>query len=108
MPALVLEDRGVFDSFRRSAELTRGKRWSIFLLLFLVGLIGAIIEVVLIALFGGLHGLVSREPSMVDTVLSALFSVISIPFGAVLYTALFDNLRGKQGYGAEAVAEVFA
>jgi hypothetical protein len=31
-----------------------------------------------------------------------------VPFGAVLYTALFNQLRGNTGYGAEAVAEVFA
>jgi hypothetical protein len=108
MPALVIEDRGVFSAFRRSAELTRGRRWSIFLLWFLVFVISAVIELVLLAVFGGFHGLVSREPSVTTTVLSSLFSVLSIPFGAVLNTALFNRLRGNEGYGAEAVAEVFA
>lgn len=108
MPSVVLEDRGVFASFGRSAALTRGKRWSIFLLYFLVGLVTLIIELVLFAIFGGFHGLVSREPSLTNTVLSSLLSVVLVPFGAVLNTALFDQLRGREGYGAEAVAEVFA
>jgi hypothetical protein len=108
LPAIVLEDCGVFASFGRSAALTRGKRWSIFLLSFLVGLVWVIIELVLFAVFGGFHSLVSREPSLTNTVLTSLLSVISIPFGAVLTTALFDQLRGREGYGAEAVAEVFA
>jgi membrane-anchored glycerophosphoryl diester phosphodiesterase (GDPDase) len=108
MPALVLEDRRVFESFGRSAALTRNKRWSIFLLFFLVGLIAGIMELVLFAVFGGFQGLVSRQPSTVSTVLTALSSVVTVPFGAVLYTALFNQLRGNAGYGAEAVAEVFA
>ncbi|MGZ3280453.1 MAG: hypothetical protein ACXWKT_19050 [Caulobacteraceae bacterium] len=108
MPAIVLEDCGVFASFGRSAALTRGKRWSLFLLYFLVGLVTLIIELVLFAVFGGFHGLVSREPSLTNTVLSSLLNVILVPFGAVLNTALFDQLRGREGYGAEAVAEVFA
>jgi len=108
MPALVVEDRGVFESFGRSLALTRHKRWSIFLLFFLVTLVVAVVEVVLFALFGGFHGLVSRQPSTINTVLSALVSVVTMPFGAVLSTALFNQLRGREGYGAEAVAEVFA
>jgi len=107
-PALVLEDRGVFAAFKRSADLTRGKRWSIFLLFFLVFLIIVIIELVLFALFGGLKGLVSPQQSMTVLVLSGLLSVITVPFGAVLNTSLFNQLRGKAGYGTEAVAEVFA
>jgi hypothetical protein len=107
-PALVLEDRGVFAAFRRSADLTRNKRWSIFLLSFLVSLVIVIIELVLFAIFGGFRGLLSPQPSMTSLVLSALLSVITVPFGAVLSTALFNQLRGKAGYGAEEVAEVFA
>jgi hypothetical protein len=105
-PALVLEDRGVFDSFRRSLELTRRKRWSIFLLYFLVGLVWLVIELVLLALFGGFQGLIHSNPT--TTVLVSLLSVIATPFSAVMSASLFDALRGREGYGAEAVAEVFA
>ncbi len=108
MPALVLESRSVFESIGRSAALTRGKRWSIFLLYFLVGLITLIVELVLFAIFGGFQSLISRQPSVTAIVLSSLVSVVSVPFWAVLSTALFDQLRGREGYGAEAVAEVFA
>ena len=107
-PALVLEGRGVFDSIKRSADLTRGKRWSIFLLFFLVILVVVIVEMVLLAIFGGFRNLVSAQPSIASTVISSLLSVITVPFGAVLTTALFDALRGGEAYGAEAVAEVFA
>lgn len=108
MPALVLENRRIFDSFRRSAALTRNKRWSIFLLFFLVGLITFIVELVLFAGFGGFQGLVSRQPSLASGVLSGLVSVVAVPFGAVLTTALFDVLRGRTSGEAAAVAEVFA
>jgi hypothetical protein len=108
MPALVLEDRSVFSAFTRSAELTRHKRWSIFLLYFLVTLVFVVVELVLFSLFGGFQGLLSPQPSMVASVLSGLLSVITVPFAAVLTTSLFNQLRGKTGYGAEAVAEVFA
>ena len=107
-PALTLEDRGIFDSFRRSAALTRGKRWSIFLLSFIVWLVAFIIELVLLAAFGGFQGLLSPQPPLAATVVSQLLGVITVPFAAVLATALFNQLRGKAGYGAEAVAEVFA
>jgi hypothetical protein len=108
MPALVLEDRGVFDSLKRSAALTRGKRWSIFLLLFIVWIVLVIVELVLFAIFGGFQGLISRSPPLSFTVVSQLVGVITIPFFAVMFTVLFDHLRGRHGYGAEAVAEVFA
>jgi hypothetical protein len=107
-PALVLEDRGVFESFTRSAALTRGKRWSIFLMFFIVWLVTFIAEVVLLAVFGGFQGFLSLQPPLAATVISQLLGVITVPFGGVLLAALFNQLRGKAGYGAEAVAEVFA
>jgi hypothetical protein len=108
MPVLVLENRGVIESFRRSAELTRGKRWSIFLLFVVVTLVIVVVELALTAVFGGFQGLVSRRPSLSSVVVSQLLSVITVPFFAVLTTSLFNQLRGKAGYGVEAVAEVFA
>lgn len=108
LPALVLENRGIIDSFKRSAALTRNKRWSIFLLLFVVGLVIFIGELVLVAMFGGFQAFVSHETSITNTVVSQLLEVITIPFNAVLITALFNQLRGDAGYGAEAVGKVFA
>ena len=107
-PALVLEDRGVFDAFRRSAALTRGKRWSIFLLFFIVTIVVLVIELVLGALFGGFGSFLSPHPSAARLVLSGLISLVTVPFGAVMNTALFDHLRGKDSYVHEAVGEVFA
>ena len=108
MPALVLEDRGVFSAFGRSLALTRGKRWSIFLLFFIVWLVSFIAELVLIILFGGFQAFVARQTSLVGTVVLQMLGVIAAPFWAVMTTSLFNRLRGNAGYGAEAVAEVFA
>jgi hypothetical protein len=108
MPALVLEDRGVFAAFGRSAALTRGKRWSIFLLFFIVWLVSFIAELVLVILFGGFQAFVARQTSLAGTVVLQLLGVIVVPFWGVMMTALFNRLRGNAGYGAEAVAEVFA
>jgi hypothetical protein len=107
-PALVLEDRGVFAAFGRSAALTRKRRWSIFLLVVLVAIVIGVIELVLLALFGGFRALAAPQPSVAGALVSALVDLVVIPFYAVMTTALFDQLRGRQGYGAEAVAEVFA
>jgi hypothetical protein len=108
MPALVLEDRGVFGAFSRSAALTRGSRWSIFLLFFIVWLVSFIVELVLIILFGGFQAFLSRQTSIVSTVVLQLLGVIVVPFWAVMMTSLFNRLRGNAGYGADAVGEVFA
>jgi hypothetical protein len=53
MPALVAENRGVFDAFTRSRELTRGSR----LLVFVVLLIAVVVfYVVAIVMIGGMIG----------------------------------------------------
>ena len=108
LPALVLEDRGVFDAFGRSADLTRNRRWSIFLLFVLVGIVVMVAELVLFALFGGFRSLASAHLGAASALVSALVEMVTVPFYAVMVTALFNQLRGKRGYGAEAVAEVFA
>ncbi len=108
LPALVVEDRRVMESFKRSAELTRGRRWSIFLLYLVVGIVSIVVEVVLMALFGGFQSFTARTPTTFNTIVAPLLSLVSVPFGGVMSIALFNQLRGKEGYGSEAVAEVFA
>jgi hypothetical protein len=53
MPAMVGENQGIFESFGRSRELTRGSRWPVFavLLIFLVA-----IYVMMFVVLGGLVG----------------------------------------------------
>jgi hypothetical protein len=108
LPALVLEDRSVRSAFKRSLVLTRGKRWSIFLLNFIVTLVTLIAGLLLFAAFGGFRGLMTGQNSIVVTVLSGLMVVVWVPFVAVMTTALFNRLRGEESHGAEVVAEVFA
>lgn len=79
MPALVGENRGVFESFGRSRELTRGSRWRIFVTLLLVVIaIYAAMFLLLGAIFGG--GIMAMTAQMNSTIWGTL---IAIPLGWV-------------------------
>jgi hypothetical protein len=107
-PALVLEDRGVVDAFRRSIALTRHKRWSIFVLYFIVSLVTLIVALVLFVLLGGFHGFVLGQPNVAVTVVTSVLVVVVVPFNAVMTTALYNRLRGNETHEAEAMTQVFA
>ncbi len=103
----VVERRGVSDSMRRSAELTRGHRgailvlWLIYVLLFgLSALIAGVIVAVGMALQGDHAILQSVGISIVQTVLAL--------FGAAGAASIYYELRAiKEGIGPEALAAVF-
>jgi hypothetical protein len=108
LPAMVLEDRGVFAAFRRSLVLTRGKRWPIFLLNFMITLVTVVANLLLFAAFGGFRGLMTGQTGLVGTVLSGLMVVIWVPFVAVMTAALFNRLRGEESRVQEVLTGVFA
>lgn len=88
VPVLVLEKSKVFDSFRRSAELTRGRRLGI------LGLIGIYaMAVLLVALVLGLVSFVSED--IAAMVAGPIASGLIAVGGGVLMTVLYAEL--KQG-----------
>ncbi|HEY4031799.1 MAG TPA: glycerophosphoryl diester phosphodiesterase membrane domain-containing protein [Caulobacteraceae bacterium] len=106
-PLVVLEGRGIQEAMGRSADLTKDRRWSIFLLgLILLGAL-IVVEMVLGILgipFGGLHK-GSAFATVIAPLINICTSVVAYPVG----TALFRQLRGdKEGGNPEVLGEVFA
>jgi hypothetical protein len=113
VPVRIVERTRVFDSFGRSRALTRGHRWSIFLLfviLFVLQIaIGMIVGMLFVA-FGAPDPAASMlSPSALAQLVG---NIISGTIGAVAGTAglaaLYYELRVvKEGIGPEALARVF-
>ncbi len=108
VPAIVVEDRGIFGSFGRSAELTSGRRWRILGLLLVVVIIAIVVNM-LVGVFAGI-GLfaMSSDPlfglTIVEYVMTALVTAFSAVLGAVSYYYLRAE---KEGIDVNEIAQVF-
>ncbi len=120
VPALVVErNRGVLDSMGRSADLTKGHRWSIFGLFVVVGIAAWLVGVVSLALgtsISAATGLVSDGArtvfgpfhSPIAIGVQAVFSSLIAMLGAVGAASLYYELRSlKEGVAAHDLAAVF-
>lgn len=107
-PALVAENKGVFDAMRRSWDLTRNNRWPIFLIFLILSvavILTAVILGALLAIVGGIGETPTISSAIVEAVASTVFIVISSAAAAVLYL----ELRAlREGVGSESLAEVFS
>ncbi len=108
LPVIVAEKAGVFESFRRSAELTRGRRGAIFGALFLMSLITGVANIVLGFAIGLGVATVTTAPlalAIAAGLLSGATTSVSAVFGAVVYQRLVE----LKGGGANAkLDQVFA
>lgn len=109
IPAQVVENRGVFGAFSRSADLTRGHRLTIFLLL----IVWLIVAMIIGAAVGGLAVALAAngnfQSAMVTQVIvspisNALSAVISAAGVATLYAEL---RRAKEGVAPDQLAAIF-
>jgi hypothetical protein len=98
VPAIMLEDRGVGDSFGRSHELVRGYGWSVFGVIVLTILIFIGVGIV----FGILDSVV--DSAWVSFALNVLLQTVTAPFLALAWTNTYYELRDLKG--AEATAAV--
>ena len=106
LPAKVLENLGPVKALGRSAELTRGHRWSIFLLVLIAGVLAAAIELGLFAVGGGM---IQMLASPMGLILMPLLTVVLNPIWVAGAAALYHQLRTlRGGFGAQALGEVFA
>jgi hypothetical protein len=104
VPVAATEERGVRAALRRSRELTRGVRWSIFGATLLMGIVSTVVQVFVLQLFAG------TVPGF--TIFGSLaFELSGIPFAAVtatMVTVVYHDLRAQQGDTlTENLAEVF-
>ena len=121
VPVLIVErNRGVNGSMARSADLTRGHRWSVFSLLLIFMILAWIVQMLTFSLSGGFGAMASalRTPAsagafsmthapvtlVVQSVVAALISMV----GAVGAASLYFELRSlREGVGIAELASVF-
>ena len=102
VPVAVVEKLGVGASLHRSAALTSGSRGRIFLLLLVLGIIGAVFNYALQALIASLPGVMLL---VVSTAVQAFFMTA---LGAVVNAVGYQALRtSKEGVSLEDIAKVF-
>jgi hypothetical protein len=106
VPACVVEGLGTLSSMRRSAELTKGKRWKVFGLWFAVVVAGGVIGGILGAAFAVL-GRLAGSPVLVLG-LRLVWSALVVAFGAILGVVTYHDLRvAKEGVDTDQIAAVF-
>lgn len=106
-PAKIAEDRGIARAITRSAELTKGRRWSVFGFILMLGAGYAILHL--------LAGLVSRlvlslapSATAASYVMTGLIQLAISPFAVTAMTCLYLELRTlREGGTSEEVANVF-
>lgn len=105
-PVVVCENRSVMDSLKRSADLTRGHRGSVFTSLLLMGIVTGIVGGIL----GGIGGFAFRE-DQASLPYQFTFNVISTfigSVGSVLASVMYFALRQrKDGVEVDEIAKVF-
>ncbi|HEY1384392.1 MAG TPA: hypothetical protein VGF43_12295 [Dongiaceae bacterium] len=107
VPVIVVERKGIFESFGRSRELTNGRRWSIFglaiIIVVLTGVVGAIVNLIAVAAVSG-----SSDPAFFFTIADYVLNAIITAFGAVLVAVGYYYLRvEKEGIDVNDIASVF-
>lgn len=111
IPAKVAEGINPIKAFGRSLALTKGHRWSIFLLSLILWIAFAVAEFGLIGVAGGLGGAINfarvvTSPGAVIVFL--IFPVVVDLFGFTMGAALYHQLRTlRGGPGAQVIGEIF-
>jgi hypothetical protein len=111
VPSLVAERRGVFDSFTRSADLTRHNRWRI-LGLFVIYAVVFIIVGIVVGIAAGIGSAawsaftpINPVAIIVDALVNTVLGVIGSTGVAVLYVEL---RQAREGAGPQWLAEIFS
>lgn len=109
-PALVVENRGILDSFQRSRDLTRGNRWMIFALLVVYVVLSWMIGWIVMAVGAAAGGSFATASAfwgvamVLTPVVNILTGVVSSAGVAAVY---YELRRSKEGVSPEQLASVF-
>ena len=102
IPAIIVERKGVGAAFSRSRELTKGRRWSIFGLLIVIGILVLVVSWIagfVSALIFGSGG--AFWAGQIAQIAIAMFSAVTVAVG-------YYYLRAdKEGISLEEIAKVF-
>lgn len=104
--AVILENKGIFDSLKRSIALTAGRRWEILgaMLLLFLGLI--VLSVLVYLPFGVIEALeLSVNLTPVQIVVDCAMSVVALVIQIVLFLYYWEAVGGQPGSGASATGE---
>jgi hypothetical protein len=102
VPAIVVEKRGIIDSFNRSAFLTKGRRWAILGAWLVFGVVGLLCFALLMVV----AGLVSQRIAL--PLLAYVWQALFTAFSAVMTAVSYYYLRvDKEGVAIDEIAAVF-
>jgi len=114
-PALVEERTGVFGAFNRSSYLTKGARWQIlglsFVMLVIYWIFSGVIATSLVLIYGvqGLATLTQNGLPLAWLIVSGVLSTILTAIMTTIQTSLYVELRNwKDGPASEKLADIFA
>lgn len=98
--ACIIERLGPIESLSRSAALTKGRRWRVFGLLLLIGLISSIAAILAIPL--------QKYFGMTGVIIAFLLGGLASAYGSTAHAVQFNDLRvSKEGIGTDRIASVF-
>jgi hypothetical protein len=99
IPAIVLERKGLFGAFSRSAELSRGLK------LHILAMIG-IVVIIRLAITIGASILITMVPNFsIQRVLGALVSIVVYPIGGISEALIYYDARiRREGFDIEMLA----
>jgi hypothetical protein len=108
VPVMIEERRGVFESLGRSAELTRGSKGWIFLLLLLYWGASSMLSGMTFAMVGFRSPAAEPAVTVAPLVVGALAQAVSGLLLAALLAALYVELRHfKEGASVDQLAGIF-
>jgi hypothetical protein len=101
-PVSAVEETDAIPAMQRSSALTKGSRWAVFGVYFVISL--------LIGLATGLpEALVKAFAPVAGAILGGILSLLSAPFSLFVVPAIYDVLRAaREGRPVQQVAEVFS
>ncbi|MEH6758527.1 MAG: hypothetical protein V7676_13595 [Parasphingorhabdus sp.] len=100
-PVMMAEDKGIMESLKRSAELTRGSKGMIFLLM--------IIFVIIASIIGGIGGALSLFSVTASVLVATIVNTITGALQGAGIAAIYVDLRtAKEGTDSSLLADVFA
>jgi hypothetical protein len=104
---LVIERKGIFGSFGRSAQLTQGHRWSLLGLWICVWLLLIVLSLP-VGMVSGFAGAMLGGNIYAIVLVGAVIGALEAMFVAVISTAAYAELRGsREGVSVTQLASVF-
>jgi hypothetical protein len=102
LPACVVEQLGPFESLSRSSDLTKGQRWQVFGIVFVIGFVNQIVQGVVQFLLIALGG------AVISAVGTFLWMALIGTYQAIAVAVIYHDLRVlKEGIDVDRIISVF-